>query len=350
MLVPLITVYAVSLRRRRNGRPRRGHQVRLDEPRADGRAPAAEAGHGVGGRGGAHGEGGGVGRGRVGDGTARGARVPRGDDGHDARRPLRVDGLLERAPAAALRGRATPGVGGEVGGPRRVRSRAVQPRGGEEELEALQVAGRGPVPLVHVAAADPPGPGGHAHLVSRAVVAQDRPHGVGAVAVVVAGLLGVVPAGPSAAVDRVVPVVVVVRRGAVPPPVLALEGRVGPSVARVLAAHDDALPLVAQRPHVGGLGPLDVPLHGRGEAGVPARFVGLEESSSSEDRELVVDHRVALDAFHVVAPRELNGELAVAAVTRRAFTMKKAWYLMPRASSQARRGFWERSAVSVRAS
>ena len=52
---------------------------------------------------------------------------------------------------------------------------AVQVGGGDEELEALGVGGRGAVALVHVAAADPLRAGGHADLVARAVVAEVVP-------------------------------------------------------------------------------------------------------------------------------------------------------------------------------
>src|SRR6185369_1428272 len=101
--------------------------------------------------------------------------------------------------------------------------------GRQEELHALQIAGGGAGSQIHVAAADPPGARRHADLVG-AVKADDGAHGVGAVALVIARLRIVVAAGAGPGMDRVVPVVVMARRGAVPAAVGALERRVGPPV------------------------------------------------------------------------------------------------------------------------
>src|SRR6185436_10210369 len=98
------------------------------------------------------------------------------------------------------RERTAPAVVHDVRPLRRVRRRAVEPGGREEELEALHVGGGPTVAGVHVAAADPLGGGCDADLVQAGadtgarVVADRRPGGVGAVTVVVARNYEVEPA------------------------------------------------------------------------------------------------------------------------------------------------------------
>ena len=83
---------------------------------------------------------------------------------------------------AALAGRAAPTIVYDVGAQRGVGVVAAEVGGRDEELEALGVSRGSAVALVHVAAADPLGAGGHADLVARAIVAGGRAGGVGAVA------------------------------------------------------------------------------------------------------------------------------------------------------------------------
>jgi hypothetical protein len=81
--------------------------------------------------------------------------------------------------------------------------------------------------------------------------------------VVVTRLLGVVAAWVThAVVDSVPPVVVVVCRGAVPAPILRLEGIVGPPHTCILGGDDDTLTGVAQCPHGRSIDVLHSPLGG----------------------------------------------------------------------------------------
>src|SRR5688572_25474092 len=123
--------------------------------------------------------------------------------------------------------------------------------GGDHELEALGVCGRCAYALVHVAAADPLGAGSYAYLVTCAIVPDGGADGVGAVAVVIAGLLGVGAAGTAAAVDGVPPVIVVVGGRAVPATILVLDSKVCPAYTSILACYYYALACVTHGPHLG---------------------------------------------------------------------------------------------------
>ena len=153
--------------------------------------------------------------------------------------------------AQPSRRRAVPAVVHHVRPQRRVRVLVVEIRRRHEELEALRVGRRGAVALVHVPAADPLRARRDADLVPGAVVSDRRSRRVRAVRVVVAGHRAVRAADAAARVDRVVPVVVVVGRGAVPAPVVRLERVVRPAHPGVLVADHDSLPRVAERPDLG---------------------------------------------------------------------------------------------------
>src|SRR6185503_8118414 len=94
-------------------------------------------------------------------------------------------------------------------------------------------------------------------------------HGVAAVEEVVAGLRRVGSADAAAAVDAVVPVEVVVGRGAVPAAVVGLQGLVGPAIARVLSPHHDPLAGEAQGPDLRRADVVDALLHDVGRLGRP---------------------------------------------------------------------------------
>ncbi len=177
------------------------------------------------------------------------------------------DGQENVGVGAALARRAAPRVVDDVGRPAGVGILVVEIGGGEEELIALGVGGRSAHALVHVAAADPLRRRRHPDLVAEPVVADDGAHGVGAVAVVVAGYGRVGAAAPAARVDGVVPVVVVVAGAAA---VLVDEGGVVPEIPGVLARDDGAGAGYALGPDVVGVDESDVPLDGLGCFGILA--------------------------------------------------------------------------------
>src|SRR5439155_16327923 len=112
-----------------------------------------------------------------------------------------------------------------------------------------------------------------ADLVVGTVVTRRRAGGVRAVTVVVARRYRVEPARVRAvavdvAVDRVVPVVVVVGDAAVPAAVMRLEGVVGPAHARLLVADHDSLAGEAHRPELESVHLDDARLDGCGRLGL----------------------------------------------------------------------------------
>ena len=140
------------------------------------RAPAAKGCNVVAVVGSSHAVGGVIDPRRIVHGAARGTAVSRLDDGHDARRAMRLDGILKDIPRATLRRRATPGiighVGGHVGIP--VVGGAAHWVRSQKEFETLQVGGRRTDSQVHVAAADPACTRGQANLVASAISALPR--------------------------------------------------------------------------------------------------------------------------------------------------------------------------------
>jgi hypothetical protein len=130
-----------------------------------------------------------VDRRRILDGAAVRPGVPSGSLDKDAARLCVLDDRPQRVCCAAFARTAAPAVVHHMRPPRRVRVLAGEVGRSDEELEALGVARRSAGPLIHVPAPDPLGTGGDADLVAHAVVSRGRPGRVGAVAVVVAGLL-----------------------------------------------------------------------------------------------------------------------------------------------------------------
>ena len=125
----------------------------------------------------------------------------------------------------------------------------------------LAVIGLGYVGLpLATAAADPPRRRGHADPIGVAIIAHHGAHGMRAVEVVVAreGRIGTTIA--AAAMDGVVPVVVVIRRYSVPAAILLDQGRVMPLVAGVDSPDDNTLPPVTLSPYVGGADLDQIPL------------------------------------------------------------------------------------------
>src|SRR5690606_21869381 len=176
------------------------------------------------------------------------AVVARGEHGDDPGGVPQVDDVgVERVVAAV----AGPGVVDHVGGHRRVGvvARGVGGRGyplpgGQEGLQGRRGARGG---------GDPFGAGGDADAVALAVVADHGAHGVGAVAVLVAGLAAAFAGG--------VEEVVVVGEGAVAvvAPVPVHERGVVVLHARIDGGDDDALAVDALGPQFGGADLFEVP-------------------------------------------------------------------------------------------
>ena len=161
-----------------------------------------------------------------------------------------------RAPLAR---RAAPAVVHHVRPERRIRVTTREVRRRHEELEALGIGRRRSVPLIHVPAADPLRSRSDADLVRArtAVVTRGRARRVRSVRVVVAGRLRVRPADPAARVNRVPPVVVVVRVRPVPASVVRLEGVVRPADTRVLVCDHDPGAVEPERPDLWSLDLVD---------------------------------------------------------------------------------------------
>jgi len=106
-------------------------------------------------------------------------------------------------------------------GARDGRIQAVAVGRSEEELETLAIRCRRAVTLIHIATPDPLRSGRHTDCAA----ARGSDHGaggVGAVAVVIAGERRISAAAAATAVDRVMPVVIVIGTGAIPAAILAL--------------------------------------------------------------------------------------------------------------------------------
>src|SRR5438045_7574671 len=82
------------------------------------------------------------------------------------------------------------------------------------ELKAFGIGGGHAITLVHISASNPLGAGSYPHLISSTVVAHSSPGRMRAVAKVVARRLCIRTACATAGVNGVVPVKVVVGRGA----------------------------------------------------------------------------------------------------------------------------------------
>src|SRR5205809_5337658 len=107
---------------------------------------------------------------------------------HKGARCLRVvdDGLKLTSGGATFADRAAPAIVHHVWPKSGVRVLAVEVGWRDETLEALRVSSGSACADIHVATADPFGPGCYTYLVARAVIAYSGAGGVRAVAVIVA--------------------------------------------------------------------------------------------------------------------------------------------------------------------
>jgi len=126
---------------------------------------------------------------------------------------------------------------------------------------------------------------------------------MGAVApfVIVARLGRIGAALPAAAVNGIVPVIVVAGGRAVPAPIPVHEGRMPPVNPRILAGDDDALPRVAQGPGVVGVDAHQVLLDARNGT-AEGQDAGRRQPGLQFDAAHV---RVGSDGRHVGPPRQL---------------------------------------------
>ena len=193
--------------------------------------------------------------------AAAGAVVGRGKGGKDASRPPGFEEGIENEPAA---GRA-PGVADHVGPPGGVGGgvagvEIVHLPGGEHPLHGREQA----LGAAKAVGGDPRRAGGDAHLVARAVVADDDAHGPRAVAAA-EGIDAADGRGVGVLAAGVPPVVVVLEFVALVAPVLGHEGGVVVLHAAVDVGHDDARAGDAVGgPHLVGADAGNVPLDGLG--------------------------------------------------------------------------------------
>lgn len=80
----------------------------------------------------------------------------------------------------------------------------------EEEFETLRVSRRCSVALVHVAATYPFGSRRHADLIARAIIPSGGSNRMSPVTVIIARLCRIRPARPTAGVNAVMPIVIVI--------------------------------------------------------------------------------------------------------------------------------------------
>ena len=187
--------------------------------------------------------------------TAGIAFVPGRDDGHDTGRALRLDGRPQSFPTTALCRRATPGVVGHVRRQVRISLAGITAHRvrGEKELETLQVGCRAAPASIHIATADPGSARSHADLIASTVVSDGRAHRVGPMSIIITGLGRISAADTTAAVDGVMPVVIVAGAGTVPATILLLERRMKPIIAGVLPPDHEPLTGIPHRPHIVGV-------------------------------------------------------------------------------------------------
>jgi hypothetical protein len=113
----------------------------------------------------------------------------------------------------------------------------------EKKFHALDISGRCAVALIHVATTDPLRPWRHADLIAHTIIADCRAYGMGPMPVVIARRLRVVTAGvASAAVNRVMPVVIVVGHCSVPAAIVALKRVMCPANAGISGSDQSPRP------------------------------------------------------------------------------------------------------------
>ncbi len=169
----------------------------------------------------------------------------------DPRRLRVVDYCFEfRSRGAAFAGRAAPGIVQNMRAKRRVRVVAREIGRRDHELETLRISSWRSVADVHIAAADPLCTRSYSDLISGAIIANDRPDCVSSVAIIIARSGRIRTANSAAGIDRVKPIVIMVRRRSVPAAILRLENVMCPSNAGVEPADDDSLPCESHRPYL----------------------------------------------------------------------------------------------------
>src|SRR5207249_1829434 len=181
---------------------------------------------------------------------------------HDASGGLSFDSSLQRIDRTTFGRRAVPRINRDIGSFERVALPAAYRIRGKKPFHALEVSRRCTVTLVHVTATDPLGSGRYSDLIAQAVIANCRPHGMRAVANVIARERRIVAAGISeAVVNGVMPVVVVIGVLPVPTPVVRLECVVRPALTRISSADGYSLTPKTERPHIRCVGVSDTRLN-----------------------------------------------------------------------------------------
>ena len=172
---------------------------------------------------------------------------------------------------ATLRGGATPGVSRYIRRQGRVAfvGRAVERVRREEKFHALDVPGWCAVPLIHVTAAYPFCARRHSNLVGAAIVTNRRANGVTSMEEIITRFRRIVPARVAdAVVDRIVPVLIVVRVDPVPTAVMRLERVMRPANPGIGARNNNSLTAKSQCPHVGRMRVSDPRLDRRWRSGL----------------------------------------------------------------------------------
>ena len=203
---------------------------------------------------------------------------------------------------------------------RRIRVHSAQIGRRNHELKALDVSRRSAIPLVHVSAGHPFCAGRDPDLVARAVVAHGGAGRVRPMTIIVARSICIGAAHAPARVDRVVPVVIMIRGDAVPAAILRLERIVRPARAGIEIADNDAGALKAQSPDGRRVHIVHSPLHrGRGRRPIrgrreicnfrlldPARrIIGIDPSDVAASGERFHDRAIGRGHDHVRGPEGL---------------------------------------------
>jgi len=241
-------------------------------------------------------------------GTTR-SGVTRSDHHHNASGLLSFNGSLQGGDRTTFRGRATPGVDGNVRRFGRValaRVAANRVRC-QEKVHALDVSGRCANAHAHVATSNPLGARRHSNLVRATVVADRCASSVASMEEVIARLWRVGTAGATAGMNGVVPVEIMIARYPVPPAVVRLERVMRPANTRVGARHHNILPGKSERPDIRSMRVTD------------ARFDRLwclrlrrRLNRSARLRKRILNLRIALDARHIRPTSQCFGDLAAA--------------------------------------
>ena len=164
---------------------------------------------------------------------------------------------------AAFTGRATPRIIDHIRSQSGVRVTAINAGGGDEPLVALCIRGRCSRTTIHVPAANPACAGSHTNLVAAAIISHHGAHGVCAVTIVITGGGGIGPTGITgvAIMNGIVPVVVMISRGAIPTAILVNLSGMIPLIAGVLSTNDHPLTGIAKIPNLRRFNQTDIPFN-----------------------------------------------------------------------------------------